>query len=412
MNALPCVTLNRHAQERAKKRHPWVFSNELSDPKRFARLEPGSLVDVLDCHGDYLGTGFVNPKSLIAVRILSRRREEAVDAEFFARRLEAALEIRDALYGAHTDSAGTFRAVFGEADGLPGLVIDRFEGAWVVEPHAKGMEVRRVLIAEALAAVARKRYGGGAANIFYRTDSRAAQMEGIEVKAEILSGAMPGGGAWAVESGIRFPVDPLQGQKTGFFFDQRDNRAFFESWVKGELALGREVRALDLFCHAGAWGLRALKAGASRAVFVDSSAAALESVQRAAKEMGWADRVECIQGDAPEVLRKMKERSFDAVSLDPPALIPNKKSLPQGAKAYRDLNAQAARLMIRGGLLSTSSCSYHMQEDRFEESVARGLAESGREGRVIRRGAMGADHPVIANMEEGRYLKNLSLVMN
>lgn len=406
MKDVPCITLNRHAQDRLKRRHPWIFSNELSDPKRFAKLDPGSIVDVLDSQGEYVGTGFVNPKSLISVRILSRKRGESFGTDFFYSKMKQALEIRDALYGEKSPSAGTYRAVFGESDGLPGLVIDRFQGGWVVEPHAFGMSSRRNEIADAIVALSKDRYKEDA-TVYYRTDHRMAQLEGIEAASEVIRGKPSSDGTWAVEDGIRFQVDPLKGQKTGFFFDQRDNRAFFAKWAKEK----RAELVLDVFCHAGAWGLRALKSGAKKAIFIDSSASALETVRKAAKEMGVLDRVECMEGDAMEMMKKLSTQSFDLVALDPPALVPNKKSLPQGAKAYRDLNREAARLVKLGGALSTSSCSYHMLEDRFEESVQRGLSDAQREGRVIHRGGMSADHPFLPGVEEGRYLKNLFVVL-
>jgi 23S rRNA (cytosine1962-C5)-methyltransferase len=409
MNSLPCVTLNRHAEERARKRHPWVFSNELSDPKRFARLEPGSLVDVLDCHGDYLGTGFVNPHSLIAVRILSRERGLEIDGAFFRAKLASALDTRDALYGPKTPSRATYRAVFGEGDGLPGLIIDRFEGAWVVEPHAKGMEVRTGLVVEAIQTLAAERYGEKDPAIVVRTDHRAAQLEGMESRSELVAGKLAG--VFAVEDGIRFPVDPVKGQKTGFFFDQRDNRTFFRDWVAGRGQLGRESVVLDIFCHAGAWGLRALKAGAKRATFVDSSASALEMVKAAAADLGLLDRVECIQSDAAEAIRALPKGGFNLVALDPPALIPNKKSVPAGSRNYRELNGETIRIVRAGGALSTSSCSYHLHEDRFEELVQKALVESGREARLLRRGGLSADHPLLPAMEEGRYLKNFFLAL-
>jgi 23S rRNA (cytosine1962-C5)-methyltransferase len=216
--------------------------------------------------------------------------------------------------------------------------------------------------------------------------------------------------AFAIEDGIRFPIDPLKGQKTGFFFDQRDNRSFFRDWVAGA-SQSRSIHALDLFCHAGAWGLRALKAGAKKATFVDSSKSALESVQAAAKLMGVADRVELLEGDAQEILKSLKPESFQAISLDPPALIPNKKSIPQGSKHYFDLHLDALRVAAPGGLFSSSSCSHHLLEDRFEEIVRRALLESGKNGSVLRRGGLSADHPFLAGMEEGRYLKNLSVAI-
>lgn len=403
MISLPCITLNRYAQDRAKKRHPWVFSNELGDSKQLQRLASGSLVDVLDCHGDYLGTGFTNPKSLISIRYLTRTRDEAIDVAFFQKKIEVALKLREPLYGKGSGADSTYRAVFGESDGLPGLVIDRFQGAWVIEPHAFGMHMRRQEIADAL-----KEFAGSDA-IISRTDNRAAQLEGMEVGTELLHGAIPAAGAFAVEGGIRFPIDPLTGQKTGFFFDQRDNRSFFAEWVAGSVRAGRKLHVLDTFCHAGAWGLRALQAGASKATFVDSSAPALETVKAAAKSMGVLDKVTCIEGDVLDVISRMEDRTFNAIALDPPALIPNKKSIAAGSKAYRELNAHAMRITTNGGVLSTSSCSYHLDETRFEEMVAKAQGDCGREARVVHRGGLSCDHPYLAGMEEGRYLKNLFL---
>lgn len=407
-SSLPCITLNKHAQERAKKKHPWIFSNELADPKRFAQFEAGALVDALDSQGNYLGTGFVNPKSLIAVRILSRTRGEEIDAAFFKQRIARAHKIRDGLYGKNTDSQGTYRAVFGEGDGLPGLIIDRFQGAWVIEPHAFGMFQRAPLLVEAIRALA-KEQGEADPAIIVRTDHRAAQLEGMEQGSNLVSGKL--GEAWAVEHGIRFPVDPLSGQKTGFFFDHRDNRVFFRQWIEGAARLDKNIRVLDAFCHAGSWGLGALKAGAAQVTFLDSSAAALESVRNVVEAMGWQKKAEFVKSDALEAMRAMKAGSFQAVALDPPALITNKKSFPQGAKAYCDLNVEALRLVSASGVLSTSSCSYHMQEDRFEETVQKAILQSGREARVLKRSAMSADHPVLTAMEEGRYLKNLFLAL-
>lgn len=399
--SLPCISLNRYAQERAKKRHPWVFSNEIGDPKRFQQFESGSLVDVLDCRGDYLGTGFVNTHSLISVRILSRTRGEEISGGFFKDRLTSALNAREPFYGKNTPSRSTYRAVFGESDGLPGLIIDRFQGAWVVEPHALGMYLRKNEIVAGL-----KEFAGEDAIIF-RTDHRSAQLEGMPVEAELVHGKIPAEGVFAVEDDIRFPVDPLKGQKTGFFFDQRENRGFFARWVAGSKQMGAKVTVADLYCHLGAWGLRALKAGAAKATFVDSSDPALESVKAAAKAMGVLDRAEFVEMDVSEFLKKQKDRSFTAIALDPPALVPSKKAIPAGSKAYREQNAEAMR--VASSVVSTSSCSYHMAEDRFEEIVAKAAIDAGRECRLLQRGGLSADHPMIPDMVEGRYLKNLFL---
>jgi len=404
---IPCITLNRHAQDRTKKRHPWVFSNELSDPKRFQAYEPGSLVDVLDNKGAYVGTGFVNPHSLISVRILSRERGETVDEAFFRARLARCLDLRDNLYGASTEAAGTYRAVFGEGDGLPGLIVDRFQGAWVIEPHALGMNTRAEIVANALRSLCAERYGERDPAIVVRTDHRSAQLEGIEPGSRLLAGNLRE--TFAVEHGLRFPVDPLTGQKTGFFFDQRDNRAFFRRFTEGRARTEKGLRVLDVFSHAGAWGLGALKAGAAHVTFVDSSAAALDAVRAVAKAMGMESKVELVKSDALDALRAMKERTFDLVALDPPALVTSKKSYNQGAKNYKDLNGEALR--IASGALSTSTCSYHLQESSFEEIVQKVLAEGNRDGRVLQRGTMSSDHPVLPAMAEGRYLKNLFVAL-
>lgn len=407
MTKLPCITLNRHANDRAKRKHPWIFSNEISDPKLFQRIEPGSQVDVLDCKGEYLGTGITNPKSLISVRIFTRTRGEELSEESFLHKITSAVRLREAFYGKNSPSQGTYRAVFGESDGLPGLIIDRFQGGWVIEPHALGMDLRKDLIVNAIRSLSQNYFQEKEANIFYRTDYRAAGMEGIESKSEILSGSHPSTGLWAVEDEIKFGVDPLKGQKTGFFFDQRDNRTYFSQWIKGASRNNKNFTVLDVFCHAGAWGLRALKAGACHATFIDSSAAALEGVKESAKKMGVADKIELIQSDAMEAMKKLSGKKFSAIALDPPALVPNKKSIPAGTKHYKDLNVAAMNLLGDESVLSSSSCSYHMDEARFEETLLRAQVEAGKIGRILNRGGNSADHPMLVGMPEGRYLKNL-----
>ncbi|MGZ3713759.1 MAG: class I SAM-dependent rRNA methyltransferase, partial [Bdellovibrionota bacterium] len=284
------------------------------------------------------------------------------------------------------------------------LVIDRFQGAWVVEPHALGMFVRKKEIVEGL----RELVGSDA--IVFRTDSRAAQLEGMAVSSDLVHGEIPKAGVFAVENGIRFPVDPLKGQKTGFFFDQRENRTFFKTWIEGCAREGKQVHLADLFCHLGAWGLGALKAGAAKATFVDSSGPALEAVKAAAKEMGVLDRAEFVESDVLTFLKAQKAGAYGALVVDPPALVPSKKDVAAGAKAYRELNAEAFRIVRQGGVISSSSCSYHMPEARFEEVIAKAALDANREARIIHRGGLSADHPLLPAMEEGRYLKNLFLI--
>ncbi|NUM88344.1 MAG: class I SAM-dependent rRNA methyltransferase [Bdellovibrionales bacterium] len=391
---LPCLTLNRHAERRLAALHPWVFSNEIHETERLQRLEPGTVVDVLDCHGNYAGTGFVNPKSLIAVRILHRERGLPVDARFFAVRIASAVRHREAFYGRD----GCYRAVFGESDGLPGLILDRFGSVLVAEPHAFGMHRMRDLILEGI------REALGDLAVVWRTENRGAKLEGIDPRSELVAGELPSGGVWAVEDGVKIPVDVMHGQKTGFFFDQRENRTALCRWVAGA-ARGGSV--LDLYCHLGAWGLRALAAGAGKVTFVDQSREALDGARESARILGREKDCEFFEGDALQVMKDQSRRSFDAVVVDPPAFITSKKTAAQGLKAYAVTNKAAASLVADGGVLSTSSCSFHLEEPRFEGIVAQACWASGRAPRVLRRAAAAFDHPELAGVIETGYLKNL-----
>jgi 23S rRNA (cytosine1962-C5)-methyltransferase len=405
---LPCIGLNRHAEKRLREGHPWIFSNEVAETERLQRLDAGKMMDVLDCHGNYVGTGFVNPKSLIAIRFLSRRRGEAIDKGFFVAKMRNAIRLREKFYGANTDSKGSYRAIFGESDGLPGLVVDRFQGVWVIEPHARGMDVRKEILMEALREAALAECGEGSiTGIVYRTDTRAAQLEGMQIGADVAWGELPKDGVWAVEENIRFPVDPLAGQKTGFFFDQRENRSAFVRWIRATSG----AKVLDTYCHLGAWGLRALQAGAAHVTFVDQSEKALAGVKKSAELLGGLDRCSFVCGDAEVELKKMSPQSFHAIALDPPAFIQSKKNVAQGMKAYLTMNGVATKLLKPGGALSTSSCSYHCEEGRFEDVVGQAIRAQGREPRIIWRGGAAWDHPALAGVAETRYLKNLLLTV-
>ena len=402
---LPCITLNKHAERRLLQGHPWIFSNEVGDPKLMARQELGGLVEVLDCHGDYVGTGFINPNSLISIRILSRQREEVIDQAFFQRKIEAAIAARDIWYGPETPEKSCYRAVFGESDGLPGLVLDRFSDVWVAEPHAAGMHVRKEMIRDALLAVVGKE---NVRALVWRTDSRGGALEGIHGEPEVLIGDVKS--AFAYEDGVKIPVDVISGQKTGFFFDQRENRKMLARWIKGRKQTSREtIRVLDCFCHAGGWGIRALRAGADHVTFVDSSAAALEGIRAVVKELGREADCEFIAADAEKTLKGMKAKSFDAVVVDPPAFITSRKTAGQGLRGYFQINQVAAALVKVGGVMSSSSCSHHAEEARFEEAVGMAVRSLGREPKILWRGGAAPDHPAIAGMAESRYLKNFLL---
>jgi len=412
MTKLPCIGLNRYAQKRLREKHPWIFSNEITDMKHLARLEPGAMAEVLDCHGDYVGTGFVNSKSLIAVRLLSRKREESIDGAFFRKKFTKALSLREKIYGSHSHAKATYRAVFGESDGLPGLIVDRYGPVWVMEPHALGMELRAEVLAQSLQEAAVKICGEDSFQaLVLRTDSRSAALEGMSSRTHVV-GEFPEDGVWAEEGGVRFPVNPSTGQKTGFFFDQRENRSAFCRWIENSIAFGeKELNVLDLYCHLGAWGLRALASGATHATFVDQSEEAIAAVKKVAQQYGWENRCTFIVDDAMAAMEKLQEKSFSAIALDPPAFITSKKVATQGLKAYGANNAAAIRLVKNQGILSTSSCSYHCMEERFEEVIAAAARAHGRTPKILSRGGAAWDHPAIAGMAETRYLKNLLLAL-
>jgi 23S rRNA (cytosine1962-C5)-methyltransferase len=400
MLTLPRITLHKAAEDRQRRWHPWVFSNEIADPKMFRQYPPGTEVEVLSFKGDFLGVGFAHPNSLIAIRIFNRKKGVRFNEDFVSSALKAAIERREAFFPQGGPEGGTYRAVFGESDGFPGLILDRFQGAWVMEPHSLAMAQRKELIADCLSPWLENDA------LVYRTDSRSASLEGVQAESLLLRGKEPSQ-AWAVEGRIRYPVDPMAGQKTGFFFDQRENRRRWGELIKLGVA-GSEAESLDLFCHLGAWGFAALAAGAKHSVFVDRSQEDLDGVKAIAASQGWSEKVTLVRSDGKEFLER-KDRKFSAIALDPPALIPSRKSLSQGAKEYRALNFLAIGALNSGGLLATSSCSYHLTEERFEEELALAMVQANSSGQIIHRGGLSPDHPLIPAMSEGRYLKNLMI---
>jgi 23S rRNA (cytosine1962-C5)-methyltransferase len=232
----------------------------------------------------------------------------------------------------------------------------------------------------------------------------------MEDAALVLHGEIPSEGVFAEEAGVRFPVDPVAGQKTGFYFDQRENRAAFARLVSARALAGEDVHVADLYCHLGAWGFAALSAGAKHVTFLDSSERALGAVKKILRKMDWEDRATVICGDAKEEIRKLKAdsaKSFDLVSLDPPSFIPNRKSAPQGLKAYGSMNSLAGELVKPGGILATSSCSHNCLEERFEAITAEALRKIGRDPRLVLRGWPAYDHPARPGMPESNYLKCL-----
>lgn len=388
----PSVFLKAGGDRRVKGGHPWAYSNEVRMDAEARSLAPGTLCTLHRVDGKPLGMGSFNPHSLIAFRLFSRDPGTAVDAAFIERRLRRALDLRRRLF-----PEPYFRLVHGEADGLPGLVIDRFGDAVVVQVGTAGMEALTPSVIEALDRTLTPD------TVVLRNDASHRRMEGLELAVETVRGS-DGDTVEVREDGLSFAVDPVQGQKTGWYYDQRLSRAF----VAGLAAGGR---VLDVYCYGGAFGIRAAAAGAEEVLGIDRSDTALALARRSAERCGVADRCTFRTGvafDALETLAADGDR-FDVVVADPPAFAKSRKELKPALRGYRKLSRLAATLVEAGGFLFIASCSHVVDDPSFEKEVTTGLERAGRTGRILRRAGAAPDHPVHPHLPESRYLKTLLL---
>lgn len=378
------VTLKRAAESRVFGGHLWIFSNELHEG--FQSFQPGEIVEVVDTKGRSYGVGSINPHSLIAVRILSRECK-AIGRSFLHAMLERALESRSRLI----DDCNVCRIVFSESDFLPGLIVDRFESVTVYQALTYGMERMRPAVEEWLDS----RFAGS--TIIAANDSSMRSLEGL-VRERVQVTGDPIEMSWFRQDGLRLLVDPLKGQKTGFFLDQRVNRKLMQSYVR------RGDTFLDLFCYSGAFGVYALQAGARHVTFVDGSRRALELAGEVSDANGFLSRYSLIEADVFEWIKEQGEQ-FDLVSLDPPALAKNRSKAMTALRAYRDLNARAMKRVKPGGLLFTSSCSGLISRVNWRNALEDAAFKSHRRVRFVAFGTQSPDHPVLAAMPETEYLK-------
>jgi len=349
-------------------------------------LPPGSLVTVIDAGEEKLGVGTFNPHSLIAVRMLTREAKTAIDRPFLAQRLRQAKGLRDLTIG-----CPYYRAVHAEADGLGGLIVDRYGDVIVIQANTAGMERLLPLILAAVEEVFTPRA------VVLKNDSPVRKLEGLELYEKVERGNLSGP-VELIENGARFLADLTEGQKTGWFYDQRDNRA-----AVAKLAKGKSV--IDFYTYAGGFAVQAALAGASRVVAVDRSEGSLALASQAATLNNVS--IEAVRADSfaeMERLAAAGER-FGVVVSDPPAFVKSKKDLAAGAKGYRKMTRLAASLVEPGGFLLVASCSHHMPLDTFAEEVRHGLGQAGRSGRIIRVAGAGADHPLHPHLPESAYLK-------
>lgn len=385
----PSLHLKPGRERRILKGHRWIFSNEIADS--FSDLRPASWVKVFTAKGVFLGSGYINPGSLIAVRLMCLPGQEPGKDFFFSLLRNADSRRSRTLY----PGSECYRAVFGESDGLPGLVVDRYGDVVVYQITTRGMAEMEDLFQELLIELYKPRA------LVFRNDAQVRELEGLTAQKGVAYGSIPDQ-HWVSVENIEMRVDPMSGQKTGLYLDQRDNRKALAPWAKGK-------KVLDLFCYNGAWSLTAAKAGAKEAVGVDRSATAIAL----AKENSARNRTErttnFVDQDVLQFLKTVPQGAFDVIILDPPAFAKTKKSLPEAKKGYIDINRRALLALKQGGLLVSSSCSYHLNEEAFRDVILQAAQASGRQLRLLEARGQAKDHPVLLAMPETSYLKCLFL---
>jgi len=391
MTDRPVVRLKPKANARAIRHGaPWVYDNELVTDRRTKKLAPGTLAVLEDEERSPLGLVAVNPGSRIFCRMLDRDPAAVPDQAWFAARLSRALDLRERLF-----DAPFYRLVHAEADGLPGVVIDRFGDTCVVQPNAAWAEALLEPLTGALREVT------GVTNVLKNASGRTRGLEGLDDVNAVLAGQAPDAPVPVPMNGATYMADLTGGQKTGLFYDQRPNHAF-----AARLA-GQGADVLDVFSHVGGFALAMLAGGASRALSVDGSAPALELATQGAAASGLADRFSTRQGDAFEVLTALSQESaqFDVVICDPPAFAPSKPALEAGLRAYERIARLAAPLVKPGGYLGLCSCSHAADLSRFRGASARGIGRAGRQAQLLHTGYAGPDHPQLPQLAESGYLK-------
>lgn len=390
--SLPSLRLKANADRRLRAGHLWVYSNEIDVAVTpLNAFEAGDQATLEAAGGKPLGIVALSPNNLICARLLSRDVKHVLDKSLLVHRLNVALSLRERLF-----DQPCYRLVYGDSDLLPGLVVDRFFDILVVQLASATMERHKEDVLAALIQVLKP------SGILLKNDSAARDAEGLERYVDTTFGVVP---EWVAleENGVKFEAPVIEGQKTGWFYDHRMNRARLAPYVKGK-------RVLDLFSYIGGWGVQAAAFGASEVFCVDASAFALDGVERNATLNGFAEKVTCVEGDVFAALRELKaaEERFDVVIADPPAFIKRKKDIKNGEAAYRRLNETAMRLLNKDGILVSASCSMHLEEDNLQNILLTSARHLDRNIQLLERGAQGPDHPVHPAINETRYIKSLT----
>ena len=388
----PIVRLMPKANARAIRHgFPWVYANEMVTDRRTKALAPGSLAVLQDELRQPLGLVSVNPNSKIIARVLDTDPDAQLDHEWFVAKIARALKLREQLF-----DAPFYRLIHAEADGLPGIVIDRFGDTCVIQPNAAWADVHLPMLAAAVAEVT------GIKNILKNAAGRTRALEGLDDASGVVIGAAPDGPIAVTMNGATYMADLIGGQKTGLFFDQRPNHEFISR-------LSKSARVLDVFSHVGGFGLAALANGASSALAVDGSVPALELATQGAVAAGFGDKFSTRKGDAFGVLTSLRAEGaqFDVIVCDPPAFAPSRQALEAGLRAYERIARLAAPLVAEDGILGLCSCSHAADLAQFRAASVRGIGRGGRRASIIHTGYAGPDHPMLPQLAESGYLKAL-----
>jgi 23S rRNA (cytosine1962-C5)-methyltransferase len=390
---IPVIMLKKGREKSVRLKHPWIFASALERVPE--GLEPGATVAIRSGEGEKFGLASFSPDSQIRARMWCWDEEEAIDRAFFTKRIERAIALRHLIGVSQTTNS--YRLIHGESDGLPGLIVDRYDSILVIQILTAGIEAHRQEIIELLSQIE------GCTAIYERSDVDVRELEGLNARKGLIWGEMPSDPIHVVENGLMFEVDLEKGQKTGFFLDQRENRALLQRYVAGK-------SVLNCFCYTGAFSAYAFAGGAQRVTSMDSSGPALQEVSRNLELNGFADREsELLEKDVFTELRKFRDsrRSYDVIILDPPKFAPTVAQAERAARGYKDINLLAFKLLNPGGVLFTFSCSGGISRDFFQKIVSGAALDAGVEARIVAQLSQGPDHPIALNFPEGAYLKGL-----
>ncbi len=383
------VTIKKNHHRRIEKGHNWIFSNEIFPLKE--PVNAGDIVEIRKIDNSFAGIGFYNPHSLIAVRILSRT-HQTIDEAFFRERIKKAIALRSLVYP-DTDA---IRLIHSESDDIPGLIVDKFKDYLSIQIHSAGTENFSETIINILDQLLKPSY------IILRNESRLRSLEGLPTFKSVVKGTEPVPSFLINEHDLSYEINPYEGQKTGFYIDQRENRLLFRKFITKGAAV------LDAFCNEGGFALNAAKAGASHVTAVDISESVLEKGKQNALRNGFQDIIEFYQEDIMKKLdaNTVKDK-YDVVNLDPPNFAKNKKSVGAAKRAYRNLHEYGLKLLNPGGILCTSCCSHHIFPETFYQTVEEAAYRSGFRIKMLYKGSHAPDHPILVGMPETEYLKFL-----